>query len=789
MSTFSLKVVEGGLKGEEFLLDKQGLCLVGRGESCSISIPKDKDGGISRRHCLLIVDPPNLRVRDLYSTNGTYVNGHRLIPAPIGDNPDREHPNDRFLLEGDRIAISNIVMEMHVVLGIEATQELSIKLPDDALQNSQTTKTKLIEFSRGKTRPNSLIPETNLIDSENLLISSENGIMEETHLFLSLPITEPIPRPNKSLKQNQQTSGSFNEKDKESVAKDKKATNNPINDRGDKMAEKPDMSIIMGSGNAKDNTPPAVAPSIETIPNEDNEKTVEQTIDSTLLSAPEPEVAAEEKTNIEPLAEEKPTAPATPVMPSIPEGKPTVRLETPKIKKQDAPPPPVSVTENIGKTEIKAEEVIPSEEEILEESPNTPVAKEEETSEKPEPPPLASPTPSLAQEPTKIDSGRKRLFDTNKMKAMEELAGALAHDYNKQLTVVMGYTELLKNAKDPEKIQEYANTIFRSAQLSTELTQQLLMFASHDHDTGGTSVNLSEMITEIVSVMKHTSGRNVAVEFTPQSESKSLYTIGNQLEIYEALLNIAFNSIDAISGIGSLAFKIESVALNSDDTAKLAFDVEPGDFVKITIRDTGLGISDDNFERIFEPFFTTKQKEQALGMGLTVSYGVVKNHSGAIDVVSKPGKGTTFEILFPSSEKSNGKLADKVNPREKLADMEITVLLLNDEENMRSLIIEMLTLLKIEVKECADPKDVVAEYTKDTKGIDMVIIDMNIPERGELDIYKKLKEVDKDVKVLFSSGYKPSAQSQREMTGGNVEILPKPYSADELYYSAYELLK
>jgi signal transduction histidine kinase len=234
---------------------------------------------------------------------------------------------------------------------------------------------------------------------------------------------------------------------------------------------------------------------------------------------------------------------------------------------------------------------------------------------------------------------------------MEDLAGTLAANFNNKLAAIIKQVELIKEAENIEKIRDYAEIISRTVQLSTEINDQLLMFVSDKKEGGYEKINLGEVLTEIVSVMKHTAGRQVEVNYTPPSKGHTLYTTGNQLEIHEALLNISFNALESISGPGSLYFQIQSVVLIDEDISNLPFPIDPGSFIKIIIQDSGTGISTDNFNRILDPFFTTKTDKNALGMGLSVAYGIIKNHKGAINARTSSSGGTTFEVYLQLTEK------------------------------------------------------------------------------------------------------------------------------------------
>ncbi len=576
-----LKVIEGSLKGEEFQFEETGLCLIGRDEGCSISIPRKKDVGISRRHCLLIITDSSIRIRDLYSTNGTYVNSHRLIPSPIGDDPEKEDGNDRFLTHHDKISISNIKMEVHLKSEINSGLETTSLPLDDPIPTTNTTKTRLINFARGRTRSDSLIPEPN--DINNKITPIETPI-EDTHLFLSLPITEPIPRPKIWEKKDEKTKAkkdkppknkidSIEKKEKKKQPETKKQQKKPKEEN--KMPEKPDLAIITGNAPLPD---------------------LEETVIPPLKDTVEEEQITKAPKIIEYLEEEQLEKPT-----EI-EHNETIQLEL-----------------NAESKEISSKESFMSTESEIKHTTIEP----------------------------KKNNDKKKLFDLEKMQALEDLAGTLAFDFNEQFSAIMKQSELLKEETDPKKANEYADNIFRIAELSTEMTDQLLMFAHHENEQQTEKINLVELLTEIASVMKHTAGRKLEIRYTHPNKPHTLFTNGSQLDIYEALLNITFNALESITLPGIITLKINQVVLIDEDIADFAFPIEPGSYIKIAINDTGSGIEDDNVARVFDPFFTTKSEEEALGMGLTVAYGITKSHKGAIEIQNTSPEGTCFEIYLP----------------------------------------------------------------------------------------------------------------------------------------------
>ena len=738
MPQFTLKVIQGKLAGEEFVFEENGLCMVGRDPNCSISIPREKDIAISRMHCLLIINPDEISIRDLYSTNGTYVNNSRLLPSAMGNQPEEKKPNDRILVDGDKISIGNLVIQLKISESGDSSSGTKVSpTNDDPIPTTQTTKTRLIAFANRKTRGDSLIPETNTFKRSDLI--QQNTSLQETHISLSMPITEAIPRP--------QASQSEKDKITENKSSDSKA-----------MERKPIQPPTPQTSPPEKRIEPE-SPKTKPIPRikEKNEiadkETPQKKSDETRETEKKQPI---EKATIEMKKEEAP-------------------INTPKKeiveKKEQIPAPPTEPAQKHAEIPAKIED-----ESVKKETPETKPLEADEKVESSQDTPAPKPEPQA-------------LFNPRTMRSMEQLAGTIAHDYNKQLSVIKGYTELLKNAQNPDKIKDYADKIAHSAQLSAELTEELIVFASNEKTQGG-SVDLSEMLTEIVSVMKHTAGRDIDIEYDIPNEHRIYHTTGNQLEIHDALLNIAINAVEAIPETGTISFTITPRNLNAEDISTLGFQVKEGDYVQISISDTGTGISDDNSQHIFEPFFTTKQEKQALGMGLSVVYGIIKQHNGTLDLTTSPEKGTRFDIYLPSSDKLDLTITQKQVTKDDFKKLDATVLVIYDEKNMRSLITEMLHLFNINVKTAINKNQALKTYQEETNSIGLVIIDMNISHEIENEMYLELKKINQAVKILFSSNHKQplSPKIQEEMKNGKVEYLQKPYSTSSLYDSVYTLL-
>jgi CheY-like chemotaxis protein len=255
-------------------------------------------------------------------------------------------------------------------------------------------------------------------------------------------------------------------------------------------------------------------------------------------------------------------------------------------------------------------------------------------------------------------------------------------------------------------------------------------------------------------------------------------------QIEQVLLNLYVNAWQAMPGGGDLYLQTENVTF--DETYSGPYEVKPGRYVKISVTDTGMGMDKTTQERIFEPFFTTKKMGRGTGLGLASAYGIIKNHGGMINVYSEKGQGTTFIIYLTASEKE---IVEEKAPSKPIPKGRETVLLIDDEEMVVSIGEKLLKRMGYGVISARNGKEAIELYEKNQDKIDIVVLDMILPEIGGGEIYDRLKAINPEVKVLLSSGYSIEGMASEILKRGCNGFIQKPFRIIELSKKIREILK
>ncbi|MFC1477385.1 PAS domain S-box protein [candidate division KSB1 bacterium] len=377
----------------------------------------------------------------------------------------------------------------------------------------------------------------------------------------------------------------------------------------------------------------------------------------------------------------------------------------------------------------------------------------------------------------------EQLYQAQKMESIGRLAGGIAHDFNNILTGIMGYAELLKlqlpDTTTPEG--EAADVISQGAERAAELTKQLLGFAR-----GGKynplPLNINKIIRETVRVSEKIFEKNIVVTFDFEEGIHTVEADKNQLD--QVLTNIIINAKDAMPGGGDLIIQSENVFI--DDVYATHFpEIVPGDYVKISITDNGTGMPKDVIEHIFEPFFSTKGEGKGTGLGLATVYGIVKNHGGHLNVYSEMGEGTTFNLYLPVS----GKKIVKDRKIHRIFKGDATILVVDDEKNVRRMASRMLNELGYKVLLAEDGKEAVKIYKVKKREIDLVLLDMVMPNMGGKETNLALRKIDPGVKILLSSGYSQDGKAAEILNDGALGFIQKPFRMDDISKKLNNILK
>ena len=376
-------------------------------------------------------------------------------------------------------------------------------------------------------------------------------------------------------------------------------------------------------------------------------------------------------------------------------------------------------------------------------------------------------------------SERKNIDDklrfSEKLQAVGQLAGGIAHDFNNQLGGIMGYADLLYQKLEDNTLKTYASGILTCAESAAKLTQQLLTF-SRKGKYFSVELDIHKVISEVASLLYHSINKNIKIIKTLTATESTV--TGDPTLIQNALLNIALNARDSMPRGGTLTFATELTSLSEEYCNSHANGISAGDYLQISISDTGSGMSKNVCEHIFEPFFTTKELGKGTGMGLASVYGTIKSHGGTINVYSEVGRGTVFRIFLPAIYSSPAQPCNK-KPRPYIVK-NATILLVDDEITMRRIATEMLLDVGYKVHTCENGIEAIGYFESEWKDIDAVILDMIMPNISGRDTFKALKKIDPNVKVLISSGYTINGEAQEVLDDGAIDFVGKPFRQHEL---------
>ena len=367
-----------------------------------------------------------------------------------------------------------------------------------------------------------------------------------------------------------------------------------------------------------------------------------------------------------------------------------------------------------------------------------------------------------------------------KMEATGTLAGGIAHDFNNLLMAIQGNASLMLLKKDPgHRDYPRLKNIEQYVQSGAELTKQLLGFAR-----GGKYEVKPTDLNELIKKNSEMFGRTKKEIQIHLKYQEGLWTVEvDRGQIEQTLMNLYINAWQAMPGGGNLFIETENVEL--DRKSVMAYGVDPGKYVKISITDTGVGMDKKTLERIFDPFFTTKEMGKRSGLGLASAYGIIKNHGGIIDVRSKKGEETTFMIYLPASEKE---VPREEELPEEVLEGEETILLVDDEEMIIDAGKEMLEEMGYTVLAAENGMEAIDTYREKDDEIDMVILDMIMPEMGGGETYDRLREADAEIKVLLSSGYSIDGEATEILERGCNGFIQKPFDMKEISRKIREVL-
>ncbi len=372
------------------------------------------------------------------------------------------------------------------------------------------------------------------------------------------------------------------------------------------------------------------------------------------------------------------------------------------------------------------------------------------------------------------------LIQAQKMEAIGTLGGGIAHDFNNLLMGIHGHASLmLDDMEASHPLYDNLISIEQYVQTGAELTSQLLAFAMRGKYEVKTT-DLNELIAKNVQMFART---NKGIRISSQYQDNIWPVDVDQGQIEQVLLNLFVNAVQAMSNSGNLYIRTENVVLDADYVHK--YNIEPGNYIRTSIQDTGVGMDESTIARIFDPFFTTKEMGRGTGLGLASTYGILKNHGGFITVVSKVKEGSTFDFYLPASSKEVVK--ERKYEKEILKGSE-TILLIDDENMIVNITSRMLKKLGYKFLIAQSGQEALEIFAAEKNHIDLVILDMIMPGMGGKDTYEALKKINPDVKILLSSGYSIRGEAMEIINRGCNGYIQKPFSYKQLSQRLREIL-
>lgn len=372
---------------------------------------------------------------------------------------------------------------------------------------------------------------------------------------------------------------------------------------------------------------------------------------------------------------------------------------------------------------------------------------------------------------------KEQLTQAQKRETLASLSGGIAHDFNNILHCILGYTEMALSEKrngstDFETLEQIQAIVKRGR----DLAQRFLMFGKKNSHHS-VELNLNTIIEEVGCLLLRTIPRNITLEHELDSTLSSI--TGNEGQCEQIVMNLCINAMDAMPHGGKLTIKTENFHFTPNCPLHARLGITPGSYVHISVSDTGIGMSKDTLHKIFEPFFTTKEKNRGSGLGLSVVASLIRSHGGYFDCTSSPGLGSTFDIYLPSENVDyayNVPKEEKCYPHDSRGSE--VILFVDDEKEIINIGKRFLEQRGYKVLTAGDCEEGLDIYKNNT--VDMVIMDVGLPDMGGAEFLKNLQSINGGVKVLAISGYHASSMSVRELGLEEQDFLQKPFSFEEL---------
>ena len=387
-----------------------------------------------------------------------------------------------------------------------------------------------------------------------------------------------------------------------------------------------------------------------------------------------------------------------------------------------------------------------------------------------------------------LRESEEMLRQAQKMESIGTLAGGIAHDFNNLMTAVTGYSELaLRRLGPDDPLRPNIEEVKKAGERAATLTRQLLAF-SRKQLLQPVVLDLNAIVTGIGKMLPRLIGEDIDLRFELSGSLGQIEADPGQME--QVLMNLAVNARDAMPSGGRLTIKTENVKF-AGRFVKHRMVVEPGNYVVLSVSDTGVGMDAETQSQIFEPFFTTKEIGKGTGLGLATVYGIVKQSDGSIWVYSEPGKGSTFRVFLPrANEVAQSEAVDQAGDREAQAGPvgHETILLVEDEETVRNLAKEVLEECGYRLLTASNGDEGLRAYREHSDKIDLVITDVVMPKMSGRQLAERIRAIRPETRVLYMSGFTDDAVVRHGVQADDICFIQKPFSPEALAIKARELL-
>jgi signal transduction histidine kinase len=376
----------------------------------------------------------------------------------------------------------------------------------------------------------------------------------------------------------------------------------------------------------------------------------------------------------------------------------------------------------------------------------------------------------------------ERLRHAQKMEAIGQLAGGVAHDFNNMLTVIMGFGHLIRmNMPDGDSSKGYVNQIITCSEKAANLTQSLLAFSRRQR-ISLKAHNLNDLISDTGKMLQRLLAEDV--EMMMELAGHNINVMADATQMDQVIMNLTTNARDAMPEGGVLTISTAIETLDDDFIHAHGFG-KTGRYAVFSVSDTGVGMNEETQKRIFDPFFTTKEVGKGTGLGLSSVYGIVKQHNGYITVSSKPDRGTTFRVYLPLFEEV---CAGNVLREERVKGGTETILIAEDDPEVRRLITYIFRPYGYVTLEATDGEEAVALFKKNKDRISLSLIDMVMPKKNGSEVFKEIRQVHPDAKVMFLSGYAPPSMAEIGSGDGKTDFMAKPVMPERLLAKVRQVL-